>query len=295
MSTISIGKSRSASDWTCKALDRKWTRSRCAPDRALVHQFDAQKALMEQRSPTALGVLDRLDGTLLSDLASMRIHVRHLVARPGEPGVGHLDFALALLSLIASETMGFFTTGATKDRAAGNRSNVNSGGYIVSFIDGFFSSESQFKLISKILADDLRHELVHGFGSRPSERPFLLGLFVADVPARQVELSAVKGMPELRINALILADHVAEACKRVRARVATDAALVDRIASAASVDWPVSQGVLNQFEAVRRRRGNEFDLRRRLTRTGPDGATVTRRRGSFHIRPHGRFLLVQVT
>lgn len=156
----------------------------------------------------AARAIDNLIGSVGADLNSVRREARRFPGVQPEPEVGHLNFALALLSLVGCEAAGFLLTGGSKEQS-GSCHPTDSGTYIIQFIEGFFPNTSAFRRVSKILADDLRHELVHGFGSRNPERPFDLDVLVAEPPVPSVEPG--HEAKSLRINSLRLADDTSAA------------------------------------------------------------------------------------
>ncbi len=209
-------------------------------------------------NPEAVRAVENLLGTVGADLNSVRREARRLLGAQPEPEIGHLNFALALLSVVGCEAAGFLVTGGSKEQP-GECHAPDTGTYIIRFIDGFFPSTSDFRQVSKILADDLRHELVHGFGSRNPERPFELEVFVAEPPTPSIEPGPAA--KSLRINSLLLADDTAAALQRLREAVVITPELADRAATAAAIRFPVQAKVQNQFQAfvARHRRQSPKD------------------------------------
>ncbi len=201
---------------------------------------------------SARRILGRLDGTLLYDLRSMRQWAAGFDGLPVQAkGLGALNFALALVSLVACEAIGFFTTGASKHKGVRDPRGIDVGAYIIDFIGTFLPRGSKFKPVSKILADSLRHDLAHGFGSRSTDAPFDVGIFVADAPDRQVELGRRGRREVVWINAVALADQVLEAFRTIQGRIVSDAHLVENIRSASRLRFPVPTRVVNQFLTLR--------------------------------------------
>lgn len=194
----------------------------------------------------AVLAIDNLLGTVGADLNTLRRETRRLLGAEPEPEVGHLNFALSLVSLVACEAAGFFLTGGSKEQRKSGW-GADSGAYIIQFIERFFPAQSQFRRVAKILADDFRHELVHGFGSRNPERPFELDVFVADSPVPAVEPR--RDAKALAINALLLADETAAALQAIKLQVSIDPALAAQVSIAAAMRFPIQPGVKNQFEA----------------------------------------------
>ncbi len=219
-------------------------RERGAAERHAVRRTRTSR--IEMKNADADQAIENLLGTIGADLNSLRREARRLLGLKPEPDVGHLNFALALLALVGCEAAGFFMTGGSKEERETCRTS-DSGSYITQFIESFFPSPSDFRRVSKILADDLRHELVHGFGSRNPERPFELQVLVAEPPVASVALG--RDAKTLRVNSLLLADDTAAALLALRQSVETDPALAARVAVAAAIRFPVQAKVQNQFEA----------------------------------------------
>ena len=135
----------------------------------------------------AIELVDRLEGTLVSDLNSLVEWAGDFDRRRGRgPGHGGLNFTLSLLALVGCETLGFFTTGASQHRKRTPRAQPDLGTYIMAFIWDFFPQASPFRKLEKVLADFLRHDLVHGFGCANPSVPFELGLFISKETSKRV-------------------------------------------------------------------------------------------------------------
>lgn len=117
-----------------------------------------------RRRNKATRILANVDGTLLADIRAMRHWAT--AEMPATAQLGRLNFALMAISLIGCERLGFLANGAASLRKTGCREQVDPGRYIIEFIGGYFPRRHPFKRIAKILADGMRHELVHGFGGR---------------------------------------------------------------------------------------------------------------------------------
>ena len=213
--------------------------------------------VMAYRHPTSIRhlssarrILENLDGTLLSDLRTMRQWAAGFdkLSLKKRKGLGALNFALALMSLVACEAIGFFTTGAYKHKGMKDPRTVNTGTYIINFIETFFPKGSKFKQVSKILADNLRHELVHGFGSCSTNAPFDMAIFVKNAPDRQVELGRRRRRDVVRINAVALADQVLEGFAALQDQLGSNFDLVKKICAASRLRFIVQKRVINQFK-----------------------------------------------
>jgi hypothetical protein len=233
-----------------------------------------------RRNTEALEVLAEVDGHLLADIRAMR----HWATLDGEPaaGMGRLNFALMAVALIGCERLGFLV-GRRQTRTKGGCSDRDPGGYIISFIDGFFSAKHPFKLIPKILADSMRHQLVHGFGGRSTTAPFELGLYVSNDPTRLYEVRTGTERPTLAINALAFADGLLAAFARLHKRVAKESDLAEAVVANGAIPFTTPAGVVAEWnnrvlKRVAKRPSNE-----RVEPTAfRDRATVraARRRGS---------------
>ncbi len=221
----------------------------------------------------AIELVDRLEGTLVSDLNS-------LIERAGDfdrrlrKGLGHggLNFTLSLLALVGCETLGFFTTGAGQHRKRTPRAQPGLGSYIMTFIRDFFPQASPFRKLEKVLADFLRHDLVHGFGSANSSVPFEIGLFISKETSKRVTPGYSDGKKLLKMNSIALARDTTAAFYTLKRKVrsGTDKPLLARIVQAKNLTLPVSSGALKQFEVVHRD----------LERQGKRGRTTKTRGGT---------------
>ena len=192
----------------------------------------------------ALAVLAEVDGHLLADIRAM-IHWATREATP-PPGMGRLNFALMAIALIGCESLGYLTAEPKKPQA--DRSDRDDRALIVAFISEYFPKKNRFKRLSKILGDGLRHELVHGFGSRTSTAPFDLGLFVSDNTAADWENRPGKKRPTLAINAVAFARSVLLAFEALRSKVGESPSLAARVVANARAPFPTQAGVVAQWK-----------------------------------------------
>ncbi len=203
----------------------------------------------------AMKLVDRLEGTLVADLKSLVQWAGDFdLRRRKQQGLGGLNFTLSLLSLVGCETLGFFTTGAAQHQRRNPRAQQDLGTYIMAFIRDFFPPGSQFRKLEKVLADFLRHDLVHGFGCANPMVPFDLSLFIRKETSKRVVPGYSDGKKQLKINAIALARDTMSAFYKLKQKVqsGTDKPLLDRIARAKNLALPVSKGALNQFEVLHR-------------------------------------------
>ena len=108
-------------------------------------------------------LLEELEGTIIADLRTCIKSAREFRTGAKTP-LGGLNFTLCLLSLVACEVFGYYITGARRHKEAAQCNRVDTGTYIMVFLQRFFQPDSYFKKLHKVLAAYLRNTLVHGFG-----------------------------------------------------------------------------------------------------------------------------------
>ena len=165
------------------------------------------------------------------------------------PGMGRLNFALMAVSLIGCEHLGFLASGGARHRKGGSEHEVDPGGYIIDFICEYFPRKDPFKKIAKILADALRHELVHGFGGRKSSAPFELGLYVSPETARTYEVREGRRLPMLAVNVVAFADGVLKAFDNFASRLRLEPDLVDRVLAGSRLQFATPTAVVSEWHA----------------------------------------------
>lgn len=191
----------------------------------------------------ALAVLAEVDGHLLADIRAM-IHWATREPAPPE-GMGRLNFALMAIALIGCESLGYLTAKPTK--AQKNCDERDDRALVIAFITEYFPKNNRFKRISKILGDGMRHELVHGFGSRTSTAPFELGVFVSDTMAASWEMGRGRKRPILAINAVAFARSVLSAFEALKAEAGGSPTLAAIIVANARAPFPTQAGVIAQW------------------------------------------------
>ncbi len=219
--------------------------------------------MVDQAEVTEL--IDRLEGTLIADLSSLVEWAGDFDRRRTKgPKRGGLNFTLGLLALVGCETLGFFTTGAAERRKQRARTQPDLGTYIMAFIRDFFPRASQFRRLEKVLADFLRHDLVHGFGCANPTVPFDLGLFVSKETSKRVTSGYSNGKKQLKLNSIALARDTIEAFYTLKrtVRSGADKRLLLRIVQAKNLPFGVSGGALKQFDVVHRDLQREAKKRR---------------------------------
>lgn len=203
----------------------------------------------------AMKLFDRLEGTLVADLNSLIDWANNFDQRRRKgPELGCLNFTLGLLALIGCETLGFFTSGAARHRKQPLRAQADLGTYIMGFIRDYFPRTSPFRNLEKVLADFLRHDLVHGFGCANPAVPFDLGLFISKETSKRVLHGYSDGKKLLKLNSLALARDTIAAFYTVKHKMVSgsDKLLLVRIVQAKNLALPVSSGALKQFDVVHR-------------------------------------------
>jgi hypothetical protein len=216
----------------------------------------------------ALSLLTLLEGTVITDLRSLLEWAKTYtpVSGSSSPQLGGLNFTLPLLALVACEVFGFYLTGAMQHQKARHlsgslidylcaryrRREADTGTYIMYFLQRYFTQDSLFKKLNKVLADFLRHDLVHGFGSANPNLPFVLGLFIDNNVRRQVQATEYNGKKMLCLNSMALAHQTIEAFYKLKRDVdcGTDSTLCDHIVRAKNYSRPLGKRISNQFEGV---------------------------------------------
>ena len=199
-------------------------------------------------SRRASEILSHVEGTLIADLNSLKAQAL-IPSKP--PAHGSLNYTLFLVGLVGCETMGRYVCGADLDQPE-NCSVPDPGGYITRFIEKYFPSKDQYKLISKILADYLRHTLVHGFAPREDGYPFDLQLVVStqarDIPPLAVEKN---GRLAICLDAISFVNKIITAFEQVKRGLDKDNKLVQNIIAAEDAAKKITppKEVTNQFIA----------------------------------------------
>lgn len=174
-------------------------------------------------------IVKHLEGTLIADLKSLKAQA---LTTDKPPGHGSLNYTIFLVGLVGCETIGRYIYGADLDQPK-NGSVPDPGGYITRFIENYFPSKEQYKSISKILSDYLRHILVHGFAPREDGYPFDLHLIVStqghDIPPLAVESN---NRLAIQLDAISFANKIVAAFEKVKQSVEKDAKLAKKIVAA---------------------------------------------------------------
>lgn len=219
-------------------------------------------------------VLRDLDGTLCRDLRTLMKWAGEFGERKANDqtlsDLGALNFTLMMVALVGCETLGFYTEGAAKHVAAIREKETrlpDPGIYLMAFVQRYFPKGSMFKKLVKVLADELRHDLVHGFGSLGRQPGVRLAIAVKADTAVDLRVAQRRGKPTLAINAIAFAAAFLAAFDQVRDRLASgsDPRLTANIARASRLRFPVNTGVRHQFDVVydeATRKGMTATLRR---------------------------------
>ena len=129
------------------------------------------------------------------------------------PDLGALNFALMLVALIGCEALGFYTEGAHRHLQAVRDECPrlpDPGTYLMQVIQYHLPRGSIYKHLDKVLADELRHDLVHGFGSLGRRGAVGLACNAAS-PAMKPGSDSGGARPPLRQAAGALRPHRADA------------------------------------------------------------------------------------
>lgn len=193
-------------------------------------------------------IIKHLEGTLIADLKSLKAQA---LTTDKPSGHGSLNYTIFLVGLVGCETIGRYVCGADLDQKR-NANVSDPGGYITRFIEKYFPARDNYKSISKILADYLRHVLVHGFAPREDGYPFDLHLTVSrqghDIPPLAVEKN---NRLAIQLDAISFVNKIVTAFEHVKRSMYKDAALAKKIVAAeeASKNIPPPKKVTNQFIA----------------------------------------------
>ncbi len=202
----------------------------------------------------ARSLLTLLEGTVITDLRSLIEWAKNYSPVSGSsiPHLGGLNFTLSLVALVACEVFGFYLTGAKQHQRTDPCSQLDTGTYIMEFLQKYFSCNSFFKKLNKVLADFLRHDLVHAFGSANVNFPFEICLFIDSDVGCQIQVGEHNGKEALFINSIALAHQTIEAFYRFKYDVDQNSSntLSDNIVQAKNYSHRLSKGVPNQFKAV---------------------------------------------
>ena len=195
-------------------------------------------------------LLGELEGTIIADLRTCIKSAREFSAGAKTP-LGGLNFALCLLSLVACEVFGYYITGARRHKEAAQCNRVDTGTYIMVFLQRFFQPDSYFKKLHKVLADYLRNTLVHGFGFSKMSPPRHIDLCIDENASRQLQACKKDGERVLKLNSISLACQTIEAFDRLKKEVeAGDTGLCASILEADGCTCELPKRVRHQFDAV---------------------------------------------
>lgn len=201
-----------------------------------------------KNSRRASKILVHLEGTLIADLKSLKV----CASTPKEQnsGLGALNYTLFLVGLIGCETLGRYVCGADLDKKDHN-STPDVGGYITRFIEKF-PNKDEYKSISKILSDYLRHILVHGFAPRKDGYPFDLHLVISkegkDLPPLALEKN---NRLVIKLDGISFINKILNAFEKIKSESLTNTQLASNIVAAEDYGKNLSppKEVTNQFIA----------------------------------------------
>jgi len=198
----------------------------------------------------------------LQDLTAMRLWAEGFDSLKDKPvGAGALNYSLAMMSLVACESLGFLVSGgmknrprpATKDRRRRRDRWPDVGTYITQVITTYFPPGSSFRHIDKLLADFLRHGLVHGFGSRTYDTNFVIRVMVAPRDAFDATMPVSRIGPFLDINAVALADDTIQAFTAVQQKLVHSDVLCSKVAATKMIRIRPGKKLDRQLDAFRLR------------------------------------------
>ena len=202
-----------------------------------------------ERLRRARRAIAKLRRTIVPDLRTMQEWAKGFdAAARKSPELGALNFALMMVALVGCEALGFWTMGASAHRKARQPHTADVGCYIIDVIDRFFPPASRFRKVSKILADYVRHDLVHGFGVRRTKLRFDAAIKVRPDSHPPVRF---QGRHLLVLDAVAFADDFIMALDSVARRLKGDMELAARCSAAAAYRFPkMGKSIRNQFIAA---------------------------------------------
>jgi hypothetical protein len=157
-----------------------------------------------------------------------------------------------LLSLISCETFGYFAEGAKLHNKISENGPIDTGEYIMDFIQQYFDRDSYFKKLKKVLADWLRNYLVHGFGSLDEHEDYDISLFISKDSRKQIIVGRENKKKVIKLNSIAAAQQTISAFFELKRKVKEkkDRTLVDNIAKATANKRSIGNKILNEFNAV---------------------------------------------
>jgi hypothetical protein len=198
-------------------------------------------------------IFEFIKGTAIADLRSQVNWVRDSRNEKVPPPTdGQLNFALALHALIICESCGFYMLGASRTPNDFEKERADLGIYVMEFIQERFERHSSFKHLVKVLADFLRHALVHGYGSYTPKLDFGLDLFISLDMNDRTRAVEETGIRKIRLNSLALADETIRAFEEFLEEVneGKNAEQLSNIVRARDHEVKVSESISNQFNVV---------------------------------------------
>jgi hypothetical protein len=202
----------------------------------------------------ALKVLDFIKGTAIADLDTLVAWVKAFKGKDKEkvtqPVNGRLNFTVAMISLVICETCGCYMLGASEHLKP--QSDRDVGTYMIQFMDKYFLKDGFFKKFSKVLADFLRHSLIHSFGSYTSPQVnFQLALAISTNLSLHAAATEEEGKRKITVNSLSLAEQTLQAFKKFQAEVEKgDSQLIDNILKTKNLNLDVGNGITKQFDVM---------------------------------------------
>jgi hypothetical protein len=132
------------------------------------------------------------------------------------------------------------------------QSDRDVGTHMIQFMDRYFLKDGFFKRFSKVLADFLRHSLIHSFGSYTSpQATFQLALANSTDLNSHAWAEEQKGIKEITLNSLSLAEQTMQAFKKFQADVEkADTQLIENILKTKDLNIEVGNAITNQFDVM---------------------------------------------
>lgn len=146
-----------------------------------------------------------------------------------------------------------YAYGADLHKNSKENTTPDIGGYINRFIENYFPQRDQFKKISKIMSDYLRHILVHGYAPRKDGYPFLLSIVVShgdkDYPPVAFEHNHILG---IQLDGISFLNRIFKAFEKLEKECSNSIELTKKIIEAERYRKTIKpkKEILNEFLAT---------------------------------------------
>lgn len=200
-------------------------------------------------------IIKDLKGTIIADLKSLIFWAKEFDSegnkeRNCKENLGGLNYSLFLQSLVACETIGYYSTGAQYHIEDPERI-PDVGKYSVFFLQDYFESESYFKKIKGILANYLRHSLVHGYGSIADDSVTNLVVIISNDSDYQIKSGYFRGNKALKLNAIEFAKQILSAFSKLEEKInKKDKDIIDKFEKAKKHEIKYSVKIKNEFNSI---------------------------------------------